>query len=67
VTAQATIPVTDQDQDDLYRSPGRITKVEEVHDTGLGHRVGGSLARVHFEDGRWLEVIGASLGWPEEV
>jgi len=22
-------------------------------------------ARVHFEDGRWLEVQGASCGWPE--
>jgi len=62
MTVKAVTTERERDQHDPYRSPGRITQVEELHD-----RRGVSVARVYFEDGRWLEVIGASRGWPQEV
>jgi len=55
-----------RDQRDLYRSPGRIARVEPLHDSALAGCLGGYLFRLYFEDGRWLEVIGASPGWPDD-
>ena len=40
----------------------RVTQVEWLEGRT---DVGVEVARVHFADGRWLEVIGASHGWPE--
>jgi hypothetical protein len=45
---------------DLYRGAGRITRATVGHDSaGMGE-----VYVFEFEDGRWLEVIGGSTGWP---
>lgn len=41
---------------------GRIVRIEPLNDLpGCTD----AYARIYFEDGRWLEVQGASRGWPE--
>jgi len=45
---------------ELYRPAGRITKATVGCDCdGVGE-----VYVFEFEDGRWLEVIGGSPGWP---
>ncbi len=48
---------------DLYRPAGRITRAT-VGNEVAPVSVGSEVYVFEFEDGRWLEVIGGSPGWP---
>ncbi len=59
MTASTIIITTTITTTDLYRGAGRIIKATVGHDNA-----GSEVYVFEFEDGRWLEVIGGSPGWP---